>query len=105
MQKDAEHIPDETYFEEDVYMINVSQDIFKFYFQQNINQNASMWITLGGVVVYAYKSERDTLMLTTKGTQTKVMYNAVHQVSKSKSISYEKCSPPNVFLPEENEKN
>ena len=104
MQKNAERIPDETYFEEDEYMINVPQDIFKFNFQQNINQNTSMWITSGGLVVYAYKSERDTLMLTTKGTQTKVMYNAVHQVSKSKSNSYEKCSPPNVILSEESKK-
>jgi hypothetical protein len=74
MQRKAEHIPDKTYFEEGEYMINVPQDIFKFNFLGNINQS-SMWITLSGVVVYAYKSERDTLMLTTHGTQVKAMNN------------------------------
>ena len=72
MQMNADFIPDETYFEDNEYMINVPQDIIKFNFQQNINQNASMWITSGGVVVYAYKSERDTLMLYTMGTQKKL---------------------------------
>jgi hypothetical protein len=100
MQINADFVPDETYFEDNEYMINVPQDMIKFNFQQNINQNASMWITLGGVVVYAYKSERDTLMLYTMGTQKKIMYNAVNRVSKSKSNSYEKCNPPNVILPE-----
>jgi hypothetical protein len=40
-----------------------------------ISIKVSMWITLSGVVVYAYKSERDTLMLTTHGTQVKAMNN------------------------------
>jgi hypothetical protein len=80
-----------TYFEEDDYMISVPQDIIKYNFHQNINQNASMWITSGGVVLFAYKSERSTLMLFTVGSQ-------------NQSDKYASCHPPNVIMPGKNAK-
>ena len=50
-------------------MINVSKDVCEHIFNVQLSSNAAMWITSrSGVCIYAYKNERDSLMLFTTGT-------------------------------------
>ena len=59
---------DSTHFDDDEYLINVSNDFTEHNFGVHLKSNASMWITSGsGVCIYAYKNERDSLMLYTSG--------------------------------------
>ena len=59
--------------ENDEYLINVPQDVMIFNFSAPINENASMWITSGGGIIYAYKNESDTLLFFTAGTDYKMI--------------------------------
>ena len=66
-------LDDCTFFENDEYLINVPQDVMIFNFSAPINENASMWITSGGGIIYAYKNESDTLLFFTAGTDYKMI--------------------------------
>ena len=58
-----------TCFDVDEYLINVSKDVFEHCFGVPLKSNAAMWITSrSGIIIYAFKNERDSLMLLTKGT-------------------------------------
>ena len=84
LMKSNQELYDETYFEEGEYMISVPRDIIKHHFKQDINQNASMWITSGGVVVYAFKNERDNLMIFTMGSQIKSQSQTCYYAERKK---------------------
>ncbi len=75
-----------TYFDDDEYLVNVSKDVCEHCFGVPLNSNAVMWITSrSGVCIYAFKNERDSLMLFTKGT-----------VCKKKS--YAECGIPKICV-------
>ena len=74
---------DSTFFGDDEYLINVSKDVCEHCFGVLLNSNAAMWITSSGVCIYAYKNERDSLMLFTKGTQSRSKGYDSCQISKS----------------------
>jgi hypothetical protein len=65
-------LEDCTFFD-DEYLIIVPQDVMIFNFGAPIKENASMWITSGGGVIYAYKNESDTLLFFTTGTNYKMI--------------------------------
>ena len=74
---------DNTFFGDDEYLINVSKDVCKHSFGVLLNSNAAMWITSSGVCIYAYKNERDSLMLFTSGTQSRSKGYADCQISRT----------------------
>jgi hypothetical protein len=74
---------DSTFFGDDEYLINVSKDVCEHSFGVLLNSNAAMWITSSGVCIYAYKNERDSLMLFTSGTQSRSKGYADCQISRT----------------------
>jgi hypothetical protein len=62
------YVEDFTYFDDDEYLINVSKDVREHNFGVPLKSNAAMRITSGSnICIYAYKNERDALMLYTTG--------------------------------------
>ena len=62
------YVEDFTYFDDDEYLINVSKDVREHNFGVPLKSNAKMRITSGSnICIYAYKNERDALMLYTTG--------------------------------------
>ena len=74
---------DSTFFGDDEYLINVSKDVCEHCFGVLLNSNAAMWITSSGVCIYAYKNERDSLMLFTSGTRSISKGYADCQISRT----------------------
>jgi hypothetical protein len=64
---------DSTYFEDDEYLLNVPNNVCEHSFGRSLQSNAAMWITSrSGICIYAYKNDRDSLMLWTSGTSREV---------------------------------
>jgi hypothetical protein len=63
---------DSTYFEDDEYLMNISNNVCEHNFGGPLKSNAAMWITSrSGIGIYAYKNDRGSLMMWTSGTSNK----------------------------------
>ena len=73
LEKSRGHVEDSIYFEDDEYLMNISNNVFAHNFGGRLNSNATMWITArSGVIIYAYKNEENgSLMMWTSGTSKK----------------------------------